>query len=100
VARYHRKSDPPPNHVEFAALGEAAQREVSVLAGLLRIAIGLDRNHSARVRSLRVEESDKGLEVLADAVPGEDISLEVYAAGAGVGLLQRTLDVAVEVREV
>jgi exopolyphosphatase/guanosine-5'-triphosphate,3'-diphosphate pyrophosphatase len=100
VARYHRKSDPRPKHVEFAALGEAAQREVSVLAGLLRIAIGLDRNHSARVRSLRVEESDKGLEVLADAVPGEDISLEVYAAGAGVGLLQRTLDVAVEVREV
>jgi exopolyphosphatase/guanosine-5'-triphosphate,3'-diphosphate pyrophosphatase len=99
VARYHRKSDPRSKHPEFAAVGDEVQREVSVLAGLLRVAIGLDRNHAARVRSLQVDDTDDRLTVRATAVPGEDIGLEVYAAGARAGLLQRTLDLAVDVVE-
>ena len=49
VARYHRKSEPKAKHPEFAALDEDDQHEVAVLAGLLRVAIGLDRNHAGRV---------------------------------------------------
>jgi exopolyphosphatase/guanosine-5'-triphosphate,3'-diphosphate pyrophosphatase len=99
VARYHRKSDPRPKHLEFAALRDDAKHEVCVLAGLLRVATGLDRNHAARVRSLAAKATDKGVVVEVTPMPGEDISLELYAAGARAGLLRSTLDVDIELRE-
>jgi exopolyphosphatase / guanosine-5'-triphosphate,3'-diphosphate pyrophosphatase len=99
VARYHRKSEPKKGHPEFAALDEAAQREVTVLAGLLRVAIGLDRNHAARVEKVSVKEREGRLIVKASAVPGEDISLELYAASARTGLLDAALGVTTEIRE-
>ena len=99
VARYHRKSDPRPKHPEFAELEEAEQREVRVLAGLLRIAIGLDRNHAARVRSVSVTDNGDRLVVRPAPHDGEDINLELYAAIARRGLLESVLDVAIEVTE-
>jgi exopolyphosphatase/guanosine-5'-triphosphate,3'-diphosphate pyrophosphatase len=99
VARYHRKSDPRPKHPEFAALDADAQREVCVLAGLLRIAIGLDRNHAARVRGVAVDDRKGRLLVTVAPMPGEDISLELYAADARAGLLRSTLDLEVEFSE-
>ncbi len=99
VARYHRKSDPRPKHLEFDALRDDTKYEVRVLAGLLRVAIGLDRNHAARVRSLAVTDTAKGFVVEVTPSPGEDISLELYAAGARAGLLESTLDLKVDVRE-
>jgi len=99
VARYHRKSDPRPKHPEYAALGDDARREVCVLAGLLREAIGLDRNHAARVASLAVEEAGDRLVVAVTPMPGEDISLELYAAGTRAGLLRATLDLEVDFAE-
>jgi len=99
VARYHRKSDPKPKHPEFAALRDDAKQEVRVLAGLLRVAIGLDRNHAARVRSVTVDDAGDRLAVLAAPADGEDIGLELYAAGSRSGLLEAALDVPLDVRE-
>jgi len=99
VARYHRKSDPRPKHLEFAELAEGEQREVRVLAGLLRIAIGLDRNHAARVRSVTVKDKGDRLVLRAVPVDGEDISLELYAATSRRDLLESVLDVVIEVKE-
>lgn len=99
VARYHRKSDPKPKHVEFTELDEDAQREVRVLAGLLRVAIGLDRNHAARVQSLAVKHKGDKLVVKVTPMEGEDVSLELYAAMSRTGLLESTLDVGLEIRE-
>ncbi len=50
VARYHRKSAPSAKHPEFAALRPRDQQAVRALAGILRVAIGLDRTHGGRVR--------------------------------------------------
>ncbi|MGQ0433846.1 MAG: Ppx/GppA phosphatase family protein [Microthrixaceae bacterium] len=97
VARYHRKSEPRRKHAEFAALDDAQQRLVRCLAGLLRVAIGLDRNHAARVAAVEVEDSDDGLIVRAVPVDGEDIGLELYAATAGKDLLASVLEVPVTV---
>ena len=99
VARYHRKSDPRPSTSSSPLFDDDAKYEVCVLAGLLRIAIGLDRNHAARVRSLVVDDEDDRLVVTVTPVPGEDISLELYAASTRAGLLESTLDVRVDVRE-
>ena len=99
VARYHRKSEPKAKHPEFGGLSAAQQREVQVLAGLLRVAIGLDRNHAARVRSVAVTDKGDRLVIRATAAEGEDISLELYAAAARRELLEAALTVAIEVAD-
>ena len=53
IARYHRKSAPKPRHAEFARLRPSDQRVVRALAGILRVAIGLDRSHARRVAATR-----------------------------------------------
>lgn len=53
IARYHRRALPSDEHEEFAVLGKAARRRVSILSSLLRIADALDYSHDGRV--LRVE---------------------------------------------
>ena len=55
IARYHRKSAPKPSHPDFAALPPADQDLVRALAAILRVAIGLDRSHQARVRHVGTE---------------------------------------------
>jgi hypothetical protein len=69
------------------------------LAGLLRVAIGLDRNHAARVRSVAVTDKGDRLVIRATAAEGEDISLELYAAAARRELLEAALTVAIEVAD-
>ena len=70
-----------------------------MLAGLLRVATGLDRNHAARVQSLSVKDKGDRLVVKATPVPGEDIALELYASSARTALLDDVLDVKTELRE-
>ncbi|MBK6765094.1 MAG: Ppx/GppA family phosphatase [bacterium] len=55
VARYHRKSPPRRNHLEFMAVPTAQQQIVMKLAGILRIADGLDRTHASTVKNVAVE---------------------------------------------
>lgn len=97
VARYHRKSEPKPKHAEYASLDPSDQHLVRVLAGLLRVAIGLDRNHAARVAHVAVVEG--GGSVLIHATPAgtDDIDLELYAARARADLLEAVLGVPVEI---
>jgi exopolyphosphatase/guanosine-5'-triphosphate,3'-diphosphate pyrophosphatase len=99
VARYHRKSEPKGKHPEFAALDEGDQHLVRCLAGLLRIAIGLDRNHAARVAAVEVRDGGGLLTVVAHPASDQDIGLEVYAATTRRELLERALGVRVEVVE-
>lgn len=82
IARYHRKSAPKASHPEFAALDPDEQELVRTCAGLLRIAIGLDRSHASLVRAVDVDVGDERLTVRAfTADSDEDIDLELYAAG-------------------
>jgi exopolyphosphatase/guanosine-5'-triphosphate,3'-diphosphate pyrophosphatase len=50
VARYHRRAMPSPRHAEFAALSHGAKLLVQCLAAILRVADGLDHDHTQRVR--------------------------------------------------
>jgi exopolyphosphatase / guanosine-5'-triphosphate,3'-diphosphate pyrophosphatase len=97
LARYHRKSAPKPAHAEYAALPAQDQVVVKVLAGILRVAIGLDRSHEARVRALRVTRKGRGLVVTAVAEEGVGLELELYAATERKGLLEDALGVPVEI---
>jgi exopolyphosphatase/guanosine-5'-triphosphate,3'-diphosphate pyrophosphatase len=97
VARYHRKSEPKPSHTEFERLSDDDKLVVRTLAAILRIAIGLDRGHSARVAEVRVERPDGRLVVEAIAKDGADIALEVYTAHERSGLLAEIFGVEVDV---
>jgi exopolyphosphatase/pppGpp-phosphohydrolase len=55
IARYHRRALPSKDHEEFAILGRNAQKRVSALASLLRIADALDYEHDGRVLRLAVD---------------------------------------------
>jgi exopolyphosphatase/guanosine-5'-triphosphate,3'-diphosphate pyrophosphatase len=54
VARYHRKAEPSMKHPEFAVLAQQQRTVVRKLAGILRLADGLDRAHLSTVQSIEV----------------------------------------------
>jgi exopolyphosphatase/guanosine-5'-triphosphate,3'-diphosphate pyrophosphatase len=92
IARYHRKSEPKPSHEPFAALPPSDQRLVRSLAGVLRVAIGLDRRHERRVTTVGVtEQGADGVTIEAIAADGVDIGLELFAADERKQLLERVL---------
>jgi exopolyphosphatase / guanosine-5'-triphosphate,3'-diphosphate pyrophosphatase len=98
VARYHRKSMPREKHPEFAVLDAEDQRRVRVLAGLLRVAVGLDRNHAGRVSGVSCRTDAAGaLVVEVEPAPGADVSLELYAANERTDLLSEVLGRPVDV---
>ncbi|MGE5235840.1 MAG: HD domain-containing protein [Acidobacteriota bacterium] len=77
VARYHRKSEPEPDHEEFTALSEADRTRVARLGSLLRMADACDRDHRQRVMALHASvERD----VLAMRLEGDgDLLLERWS---------------------
>ncbi len=114
IARYHRKSHPTTKHVEFAKLDADDQQLVRILAGMLRIAIGLDRRHAAHVASVGVRSEVSGADgdgsqkdgdarprlIIEPVVPnGSDIAVEIFAASARSGLLSEALDIDVVVQQ-
>ena len=71
ISRYHRRSGPRRKHPEFAALSAADQAVVRRLSGVLRVADGLDRGHSASVKQVDVELAPEALRLrLTAADPG------------------------------
>ncbi len=93
VARYHRKSAPKNKHEAFASLSSSDQHLVRTLAGLLRVAIALDRSHDNRVAGLAVDCSPD--EVVVKLEVRGDPSLELYTAEERKGLLEQALDTEV-----
>lgn len=88
VARYHRKSAPnEARHPEFAALDPEDRRLVRCLSALLRVAIGLDRSHSALVAGVEARVSPESVVLLVAAAGQDAPSLEIHSAAERSGLL-------------
>lgn len=60
LARYHRKAGPSNRHRAFLRLSDEDQRVVTHLAGILRVADGLDRLHTQNVTDVVVEPCASG----------------------------------------
>ncbi len=97
VARYHRKSEPKRKHESFVRLRDDDRRLVRSLAAVLRVAIGLDRNHAGLVADVRAEVVEGTLAVVVVPRPGADVSLELYATGLRTGLLEQVTGLGVVV---
>ncbi len=78
VARYHRRSMPKKNHMEFRLLQKPLQERIEWLAGMVRIADALDRSHFSVVQSIKVDSSRKGICFLLTA--SNDSEYEIWDA--------------------
>ena len=90
VARYHRSSEPKTKHKPFSDLSSESQAVVRILAGILRVADGLDRTHSQAISEVGVEWRRSGgvvLRVRSHAEPGVDL----WGAERKGGLLREVL---------
>jgi exopolyphosphatase/guanosine-5'-triphosphate,3'-diphosphate pyrophosphatase len=99
ISRYHRKAVPSKKHPEFAALEPADRARVRRLAGLLRVADGMDRGHVAAVERLRMRLTATRL--LIEAVPrlaSTELKLEIWGATRKADLLEKLLGVEVVIR--
>jgi exopolyphosphatase/guanosine-5'-triphosphate,3'-diphosphate pyrophosphatase len=91
IARYHRKGVPKQEHAEFAGLNPDDQHIVQALAGILRIAIGLDRTQDGRVKKLETVLTDESLDITFKASKSQDADLNAYAANERRTLLSDVL---------
>lgn len=99
VSRYHRKSGPRKKHAEFAALDEADRALVLALSGILRVADGLDRGHTAIVEEITTDLDRNRLIVNAvSRDPGADLSLECWGAQRKADVLAKVLKREIVVR--
>jgi exopolyphosphatase/guanosine-5'-triphosphate,3'-diphosphate pyrophosphatase len=107
IARYHRKSHPKSRHAEFSALAPDDQRMVRILAGILRIGIGLDRSHRGLVAGVEATVESKRARLLITPVIGSapepggrvDVGLEVFSAQERSDLLADALGLEVTIAE-
>ena len=64
IARYHTKALPDPSrHGRFASLDQNKRELVEWLAGILRVADGLDCNHMSPIKRLSCTVADKVLTI-------------------------------------
>jgi len=89
IARYHRKSHPKIKHQEFAKLSEANQKTVKMLAGILRIADGLDRSHKSIISDIEIQIINKSFYIKIIPSNGADTMLEIWGANSRKDLFEQ-----------
>ncbi len=89
VARYHRCAAPKKRHRDYGVLSRPDRAVVRTLAGILRIADGLDRTHIQRVAAVatRIVQGAVQFEVTSLDEPGVDL----WGAARKSRLFQRSL---------
>lgn len=92
ISRYHRRKGPSRKHEEFTRLQFEEQQLVRRMAGLLRIADGLDRGHTSAVERVTTRLTADKLTIRA--IPkhrGADLSLECWGATRKGNVLAKLL---------
>jgi exopolyphosphatase/guanosine-5'-triphosphate,3'-diphosphate pyrophosphatase len=95
TARYHRRAMPKLKHPEFRSLRPRQRTLVRELAGILRLAVGLDRAHSANVRDVRAEFREGRLVVTAIAEQRPEA--ELWGGSRKKDLLEKVLGLEVRI---
>lgn len=99
ISRYHRRRGPRKKHEEFARLEPADQALVRRLSGILRVADGFDRGHTAAVETIQTELTKSRLVVTAiPRFAGADLSLESHSAAELSDVLAKYLDREIIIR--
>ena len=99
LSRYHRKRGPSRDDENYADLPPGDRALVRRLSGILRVADGLDRGHTALVESLSTTLTDDRLTI--NVVPrfaGADLALECWGATRKSDVLAKVLGRDIEIR--
>jgi exopolyphosphatase/guanosine-5'-triphosphate,3'-diphosphate pyrophosphatase len=97
IARYHRKGPPDPSHPGYRELDKEGRGKVRGLAGILRIADALDREHKQKIESARAA-MDRAAGRVTLFLRGEgDRELEEWAVRAKGSLWRDEYDLDVEI---
>jgi exopolyphosphatase/guanosine-5'-triphosphate,3'-diphosphate pyrophosphatase len=96
IARYHRKSHPKPKHEGYGKLAQVDQEIIRKLAGILRIADGLDRTHSSAVRDLTCRRSGDRLTISLHHAKRSSLDLEIWGAERKKNLFEEAYELEVE----
>jgi len=95
LARYHRRGPPKLCHRRYAALRPEERRLVCWLAGMLRVADGLDCGHQAAVQALTVASHDGRLEIV---LTGGELDADIAGGMRKRDVLERALGMPIVVR--
>ncbi len=90
LARYHRKSLPKKKHENFVLLSTEDQQLVRQLAGILRLADGLDRCRSGKLQRISVELTGKTCTLLLEG--NGDLGVEVYGGQSKGDLFEQAFE--------
>jgi exopolyphosphatase / guanosine-5'-triphosphate,3'-diphosphate pyrophosphatase len=96
VARYHRRSIPRAQHVNFMALRREDRVVVGKLAALLRVADALIRGHYRRAQEIRLDRRGDDLFV---TLPGANRLLEQRALDAKDDLFEEIFGLKIRLEE-
>ena len=96
VARYHRGALPKRKHEAFGRLDSEDQRRVQRLAGILRLAGGLDRSRTQQVRDVVVAITDGRL--VLDVVADQEPQADIWGAERRMELFEKAFGLPVETR--
>jgi exopolyphosphatase/guanosine-5'-triphosphate,3'-diphosphate pyrophosphatase len=96
VTRYHTRSLPKPSHKEFINVPPKRRRVVLMLAAILRLAEGLDREHASKVRSFKLNVQRK--KVTLTLKGRGDMLLERWALSYGSKLFEKAFKRKVVIR--
>ena len=98
IARYHRKSHPKKKHENFMSLTEENQKIVKVLAGILRIAEGIDRRQQQFVKQIHTQLNNNNYTIfLEPSSIDADIDIEIWGANRRIPLLEETLGIKINI---
>jgi exopolyphosphatase / guanosine-5'-triphosphate,3'-diphosphate pyrophosphatase len=95
IARYHRKSHPKMKHENFQRIPSTKRQLVSLLAGILRIAEGLDRRHQNLIQrvSVRIEGASNLVFDIQCRESEDTPEIELWSAARRTSLLAECLGV-------
>lgn len=98
TARYHRRSTPKARHEWYGRLDKTIQQRIQKLAGILRVADGLDRSHYQNVRKLTI--SRKKNQVSLELESEDEPQLEIWGASRKKSLLEKVTGTTITVQSV
>ncbi len=96
IARYHRGAYPKRKHAPFSRLSEEDRQRVQQLAGILRLAGGLDRSRSQQVRDVLVGVAEG--RVLLEVVAKEEPQVDIWGAERRRELFEKVFRMPVTIR--
>lgn len=96
IVRYHRKSLPKLGHYHWSIMSEESQERVLLLAGILRLAINLDRGRRQLITGLSVSEHEGNIVINVEAP--ENVDLEISFAREQTAMLALALGKEILIR--